>query len=74
MPPNPRMQRTPSAPLMRQPLGDCPEEGVARRVGRPVRTEPYVVISDSGTEELRGLRGRGKSTVGHRTGNPLTPN
>jgi uncharacterized protein DUF3224 len=34
--------------------------------------ESYVVISGSGTGELRGLRGEGESAVGHGTEHPLT--
>jgi uncharacterized protein DUF3224 len=34
--------------------------------------ESYVVISGSGTGELRGLRGGGESAVGHGTEHPLT--
>jgi hypothetical protein len=40
------------------------ENGVAK--------ESYVVISGSGTGELRGLRGEGESAVGHGTEHPLT--
>jgi hypothetical protein len=40
------------------------ENGVAR--------ESYVVISGSGTGELRSLRGEGESAVGHGTEHPLT--
>ena len=40
------------------------ENGVAK--------ESYVVISGSGTGELRGLRGEGTSAVGHGTDHPLT--
>lgn len=42
------------------------EQGVAR--------ESYVVISGSGTGELKGLRGEGTSAVGHGTEHPLTLN
>jgi hypothetical protein len=34
--------------------------------------EAYVVISGSGTEELRGLRGEGRSAVGHGMEHPFT--
>jgi hypothetical protein len=34
--------------------------------------EAYVVVSGSGTEELRGLRGEGSSAVGHGTEHPFT--
>jgi Protein of unknown function (DUF3224) len=34
--------------------------------------ETYVVIPGSGTEELRGLRGEGRSAVGHGMEHPLT--
>ena len=40
------------------------ENGVAK--------ESYVVMSGSGTGELRGLRGEGESAVGHGTEHPLT--
>ncbi|HUE84791.1 MAG TPA: DUF3224 domain-containing protein [Vicinamibacterales bacterium] len=40
------------------------ENGVAK--------ESYVVISGSGTGDLRGLRGEGESAVGHGTEHPLT--
>jgi hypothetical protein len=40
------------------------ENGVAK--------ESYVVISGSGTGELRGLLGEGESAVGHGTEHPLT--
>ncbi|HEV8382077.1 MAG TPA: DUF3224 domain-containing protein [Gemmatimonadales bacterium] len=39
------------------------ENGVAK--------ESYVVVSGSGTGELRGLRGEGESAVGHGTEHPL---
>jgi hypothetical protein len=35
-------------------------------------TESYFVIPGSGTGELRGLRGDGRSAVGHGTEHPLT--
>jgi hypothetical protein len=76
--PNTALRRTPAAaplsPVSFQAFGEPPEEGVARRLGLPVATEPYVVISDSGTEELRSLGGRGPTTVGYGTGNSLTLN
>jgi Protein of unknown function (DUF3224) len=34
--------------------------------------ESYFVIPDSGTGELRGLRGEGTSAVGHGTEHPMT--
>jgi hypothetical protein len=37
-----------------------------------VAKESYVVVSGSGTGELRGLRGEGESAVGHGTEHPLT--
>ena len=36
--------------------------------------EAYAVISGSGTEELRGLRGEGSSAIGHGTEHPFTLN
>lgn len=40
------------------------ENGVAK--------ESYVVVTGSGTGELRGLRGQGESAVGHGLEHPLT--
>lgn len=37
-----------------------------------VAQESYVVIRDSGTGELRGLRGEGESAVGHGSEHPVT--